>query len=99
MVRSYTTFLDLHFLTHKKGDGGDGWLVLASSKSLQPSSSLCTLPAPKCECFHSSPTGKSPAPATWTSQTQREFGRKGRELYAPILRPLENLKRKRLDSL
>ena len=96
MVRSDTTFLGLHFLIHKNGDRDIGWLVLRSSKSLQPSSSLWMVSAPKHESFFSSPPGTSPAAGTWTSQTQREFGSNERELCAPILRPLGNFRRKRL---
>ena len=96
MVRSDTTFLGLHFLIHKKGDRDIGWLVLTSSKSLHPSSSLWMLSASKHESFFSSPPGTSPDAGTWTSQTQRDFGNKGRELCAPILRPLGNFRRKRL---
>ena len=96
MVRSDTTFLGLHFLIHKKGDRDIGWLVLTSSKSLQLSSSLWMVSAPKHESFFSSPPRMSPAVGTWTSQTQREFGSKGRDLCVPILRPLGNFRRKRL---
>lgn len=87
-VRSSTAFLDLHSLIHKKWAGGDDCLALIASGSLQPSSSLCTWHTLRVN--HLSPH-QEPCSCYLT--------RKGRKLYALILRPLGDLKPKSLEDL